>query len=167
MAPIVTVPSVVDGDPAPIAEAAEDDHLRVAQKFARSPELDLQLGWSAYCLSDPQGAFSSLVKADLTPANGALWNQFLCGLAFGNEASKPICDDLAIQVFDHLAGFDPDILQPMASGLAELICSAPRQHVADLEGWLDRIWEIVSEQPAEPLDFSTDIYEKAMQCGGR
>ena len=52
----------------------------------------------------------------------------------------------------------------MASGLADLIWSVPRQRVADLEGWLERIWKIVSEQPAEPLDFSADIYEKAINA---
>ena len=156
--------AIVDGDPAPIAEAAEDDRLRVAQELTRRPELDLQLGWSAYCRSDPQGALNSLVKAALTPSNGALWNEFLGGLAFGNEASKPICDDLAIRALDHLAGFDPDVLKPMASGLADLIRSAPRQRVADLEGWLERLWKIVLEQPAESLDFSTDIYGKAINA---
>ena len=156
--------AIVDGDPAPIAAAAEDDRLRVAQELTHRPELDLQLGWSAYCRSDPQGAFSSLVKENLAPSNGALWNEFLGGLAFGNEASKPICDDLAIRAFDHLAGFDPDVLKPMASGLADLIRSAPRQRVADLDGWLERLWKIVLEQPAESLDFSTDIYEKALNA---
>ena len=53
----------VSGDPAPIIEAAEDDRLRVAWELARSPELDRQQGWSAYCRSDPQGAFDSLSKS--------------------------------------------------------------------------------------------------------
>ena len=102
------------------------------------------------------------LREDITPANGALWNKFLGGLAFGDEASKPIHDDLAVQAFDHLSAFNPDLLQPMASGLADLIFAAPRQRVADLEGWIERLWEIVSEQPEEPLDLSTDIYEKAI-----
>ena len=87
---------VVD-DPTPILEATEDDRLRVARKLAHSPEFNQQQGWSAFCQNYPQVAFDSLVKENLTPENGALWNQFLGGLVFGDRESKAIRDDLAIQ----------------------------------------------------------------------
>ena len=136
--------------------------MRVAWELARSPELDRQQGWSAYCRSDPQGAFDSLSKGEITAANGALWNVFLGALAFGDETNKAIRDDLAVHAFDHLTGFSSDVLRPMAAGLADLIFFAPRQRIENLDRWLDRLWEIISEQPEQPFDLSTDMYENAI-----
>ena len=149
-------------DPAPIIEAPEDDRLLVALELAKSPDPDLRGGWSAFCRSHPQGAFDSLCKGDVTAANGALWSDFLHGLASGDEASKEIRDDLSVRAFDHLSEIDADILRPMVSGLSDLIRSAPRQRFADLDGWLERLWKIVSEQPRQPLDLSSDLYDKAI-----
>ena len=97
----------IAGDPAPIIEAPEDDRLRVALELAESPDLDLRQGWSAFCRSHPQGAFYSLCKGDVTAANSALWNDFLHGLASGDEASKEIRDYLSVRAFDHLSGSTP------------------------------------------------------------
>lgn len=150
------------GDPAPILEAAEDDRLTVAQKLIESPEMDLRQGWSAYCRTDPQGAFDLLRRDKFNPENGVLWNKFLIGLAVGDEASKPIRDGLVPKVFLHLSGFSQDLLLPMASSLANLIYFAPRQDIVGVVSWLERIWQIVGEQPTEPIDLSTDIYEVAI-----
>ena len=149
----------IEGDPSPIKEAAEDVRLRVASKLTQRPERELQLGWQEYCRSDPQGAFNLLSNANMTLANGTLWNQFLSVLAFGDKDTR---DNLAIQVFEHLAGCDLEVLQPMTSGLTDLIFYASRQHIEDMDGWLNRLWESVSAQQAESLDFSTDIYERAI-----
>ena len=152
----------IAGDPAPIIEASEDDRLQVAQKLAKSPDLDLRGGWSVFCRSHPRGAFDSLCKGEVTAANGALWDDFLHGLASDDEASKEIRDDLSVQAFDHLSQIDTDILRPMVSGLSDLICSEPRQRFADLDGWLERLWKIVSERPGQLLDLSSDLYDKAI-----
>ena len=152
----------IAGDPAPIIEAPEDDRLQVARELAKSPDLDLRGGWSAFCRSYPQGAFDSLCKGDVTAANGALWDDFLNGLASGDEASKEIRDDLSVRAFDHLSEIDTDILRPMVSGLSALIRSAPPQRLADLDGWLERLWKIVSKQPGQLLDLSSDLYDKAI-----
>ena len=150
----------IAGDPAPIIEAPEDARLRVALELAESPDLDLREGWSAFCRSHPQGAFDSLCKGDVTAANGALWNDFLHGLASGDEASKEIRDHLSVRAFHHLSEIDADILRSMVSGLSALIRFGPRQSFAD--GWLERLWKIVSEQPGQPLDLSNDLYDKAI-----
>ena len=150
----------IAGDPAPIIEAPEDDRFRVALELAESPDLDLREGWSAFCRSHPQGAFDSLCKGDVTAANGALWNDFLHGLASGDEASKEIRDHLSVRAFHHLSEIDADILRSMVSGLSALIRFGPRQSLAD--GWLERLWKIVSEQPGQPLDLSNDLYDKAI-----
>ena len=87
---------------------------------------------------------------------------FLGALAFGDEANKEIRDDLAVHAFDHLTGFSSDVLRPMAAGLADLIFFAPRQRIGNMDRWLDRLWEIISEQPEQPFDLSTDMYENAI-----
>ncbi len=150
------------GNPAPILEAAEDDRLTVAQELIDSPEMDLRQGWSAYCRTDPQGAFDLLCRDNLTIENGVLWNEFLFGLAVGDEASKTIRDGLVPKVFLHLSAFSQDLLRPMASSLANLIYFAPRQDIVGVVSWLERIWQIVGEQREEPVDLSTDIYEIAI-----
>ena len=152
----------IAADPAPIIEAPEDDRLQVARELAKSPDLGLRGGWSVFCRSHPQGAFDSLCKGDVTAANGALWDDFLHGLASGDKASKEIHDDLSVRAFDHLSEIDTDILRPMVSGLSALIRSAPRQRLADLDGWLERLWKIVSKQPGQLLDLSSDLYDKAI-----
>ncbi|MDE0330240.1 MAG: SIR2 family protein [Nitrospinae bacterium] len=150
------------GDPAPIAEALEEDRLQIAHELTGSPDLDLQQGWSAFCRSDPQGAFDSLSKGELTPENGVLWNQFLGGLAFGEEESKTVREDLPIQALEHLHGVDADTLRPMVSGLCDLFYFAPRQRVRDVEGWLVKLWETISNQPEESLDLTANLYERAI-----
>ena len=153
----------ISGDPAPIKEADEGDRLQVARELAHSHELDLRAGWSAFCRSDLQAAFDSLQGEDLTPENGSLWNTFLGELAFNDEASKAICDNLAINALKHLTGFSPDTLQPMVSGLVDLIYSRPLKRVGALQRWLDLLWRMVSEQHAGPLDLSPGLYEKAIK----
>ena len=154
----------ITGDPVPIMEAEEDDRLQVARQLFHSYEADLRHGWSAFCRLDPQGAFDSLRKEDLTRANVILWNGFLNALAFGDEASKPMRDALAVQVLDHLANCGPDALRPMVSGLVDLIYSVPREHIADVQGWLERLWGILLELEKEesPLDLSADLYGTAI-----
>ncbi len=152
----------IDPDPAPIVEADEDDRLQVARELVRRPEIDLREGWSAFCRSDPQAAFDSLRGGSLTPENGALWNTFLGELAFNDEASKAIRDDLAIKALKHLAGFSPDVLQPMVSGLVDLIYSRPLKRIGAIQRWLELLWRMVSGQQVGPLDLSTDLYEKAI-----
>ena len=151
----------VAGDPVPIAEAAGDDRLRVASELRRGPELEQRLGWSEYCRNDPQGAFDVLAKGDLSSANGALWNDFLIGIGFGHEASKPARDDLAVKSFDHLADASDESLRPMAFGLASLLMHGPRQRIADVDRWLRRLWNI-STQLQSPLGHSTNVYELAI-----
>ena len=154
----------VAGNPEPIAEAAGDDRLRVASELRRRPEPEHRLGWSEYCRSDPQGAFDLLANADLSSANGTLWNDFLFGIEFGHEASKPTRDDLAVKSFDHLAknASDDASLRPMASGLASLLMSDPRPRIADMDRWLRRLWDI-STQLQSSLGHSTNVFELAIQ----
>ena len=148
---------MVVGDAGPIEEAPKDDRLRVALELAHSPDLDLQQGWFAFCRSDPQGAFDSLLKGELTPENAVLWSQFLSGLAFGDDESKAIRDELSVRALDHLHQRDAGRLQPMIAGLCDLIAFSPRQRVQDVDGWLMRLWEMIWLQPDEWVGPTGDI----------
>ena len=153
----------VAGNLEPIVEAAGDDRLRVASELRRRPEPEHWLGWSKYCRSDPQGAFDLLANADLSSANGTLWNDFLISIKFGHETSKPARDDLAVKSFDHLADARDESLCPMASGLASLLMKAsPRQHIADEDRWLRRLWNISTRLQSQ-WRHSTNVYESAIK----
>ena len=152
----------VIGDPAPIIEAPEGERLQVAHELADSPDPIMRHGWSAFCRSHPQGAFVLLNKDELTPENGALWNQFLSALVSDDEASKGIRNDLTVQAFEYLSRFDADTLLPVLSILSDLIRYGPRKHITDVEIWLEKLWEIVSGQTEDPLDLSSDLYDRAI-----
>ena len=150
------------GDPAPIVQALQDDRLHVARELMESPDFDKQEGWSAYCRSDPQGAFDSLSNSDLTTENKALWDHFLSALAFGDEVNKSIREDLSIKALEHLSEEDAQTLQPMVSGLCELISFVPRDRVADVDGWLVKLWDMIIQQQTKPIEPETDFYAKAI-----
>ena len=152
----------VAGNPEKIVEAARDDRLRVASELRRRPEPEHWLGWSKYCRSDPQGAFDLLANADLSSANGTLWNDFLVGIKFGHESSKTVRDDLAVKSFGHLADARDESLCPMASGLTSLLMFGPRYRVAGVDRWLRRLWDI-SIRLQSPWRHSTHVYELAIQ----
>ena len=152
----------ISGDPKPIMEADVADRLQVARELIRRFEPDLREGWSAFCRSEPQAAFDSLRRDAFTQENGALWNTFLGELAFSDEASRAIRNELAIKAFKHLAGFSPDVLKPMVSGLVDLIYSIPLKRVGAVQRWLDLLWKMVSEQQARPPDLPSDLYRKAI-----
>ena len=143
------------GDPARIVEAPADDRLRLAHELADSPDLGIQQGWSAFCRSDPQGAFDALSGGDLTPANGVLWHEYLSGLAVGGEES------IAVQAMEHLSGIEAETLRPMVSGLCALLYSTPRERIPNVDGWLVKLWEAIVQQPEEPIDRACDLYDRA------
>ena len=152
--------SDITGDPVPIMEAEEDDRLQVARELSHSYRPGSRHDWVAFCRLDPQGAFDSLCREDLTPANYSLWNGFLNVLAFGDETSKQMRNELTAQVLDHLAKFNSDALRPMVSGLVDLVYSMPRQHISGVQAWLERLWRILLELEEERStpDLSTDLY---------
>ncbi len=154
------------GDSTKIIEAPVDDRLRVAHELVQGPARELQQGWSEYCRSDPQGAFDSLTHGELTAENAVLWNEFLAGLAFGDEQSIMVRHDLAVQALGHLAEIDTVVLLPMVSSLCDVIRFGPRDRMVGVDAWLDRLWDAMSSQPEERTDFTfdspNDPYEHAI-----
>ena len=154
------------GDPTAIIKAPASDRLRVAHDLVQDPALELQQGWSAFCRSDPQGAFDSLSGGELTPENAELWDEFLAGLAFGDEQSKTIHHDLSLQALEHLGNVDMDVLLPMLSSLCSVIRFGPRDRIDDMDGWLDRLSDAMCSQPEETTDLAydspNDLYGQAI-----
>ena len=144
------------GDPATIIEAPVDNRLRVAHELVHGPTRELQQGWSAFCRSDPKGAFDSLSGGELTPKNAVLWNEFLTGLAFGDEQSITVRHDLSVQTLGHLAEIDIDVLLPMVSSLCDVIRFGPRDNFDDVDAWLDRLWVTMPLQPEKSTDLAVN-----------
>lgn len=152
----------VAGDSKPIMEAPDDDRLLVAHRLIQSPEPENRLAWSAYCQANPEGALDSIAAGALSAANAVLWNDFLGALAHGDDSSAAIRHELTIRAFDHLLSANADALLPMAPGLANLLVSDSRPQIPDVDTWLEKLWEVLSNQQDEPLSFTPGIYERAM-----
>lgn len=151
-------PRSIEGDPAQIVQAPADDRLRVARELVQSPSRDLRQGWSAYCRYDPHGAFDSLSDEGLTPANAALWNEFLSALAFGDEQSKAVRDDLSVLALQHLSEVHADTLQLMAAALCNVIFFGPTDRINRVDTWVVRLWNAISTETEEYTDLPTDSY---------
>ena len=147
------------GDASPIIKAPPDSRLRTAHELRQDPTPELQQGWSTFCRSDPQGAFDSLSGGELTPENARLWAEFLAGLAFGDEQNKAIRHELSLKALEHLRDIDTDVLLQMHSSLCDVIHFGPRNRVDDVDGWLDRLWAVMSSQSEETTDLADDLFD--------
>ena len=83
-------------------------------------------------------------------------------MTIGNTASKVIREELVSPGTRTLGKSGCDILQTLVSSLCYLIFFAPRERVADVDGWLVKLWEAISRQPKPSLDLATDLYERAI-----
>ena len=160
-----TGPRMIEGDASPIVEAVEDDRLRVAKDLLSSSDFELRDGWSAFCRSDPEGAFDSLIKGQPTAENGGLWNEFLHGLVRRGNIGEVIVAELTVRALAHLAGFELDALRPMTLGLVDVVRFGRVDDVADVDRWRRRLWKLVTLQLEESLDLRTDLYYRAMNSG--
>ncbi len=109
------------GEAEPIAEQAPEDRLEVARELVHSPDPELGRSSWAYCRTDPQGAYDLLRNEETTPAHAVLWNDFLNGLAFGYDATESNRRSLAVDALAYLRGTSNEVLEPMASGLADVL----------------------------------------------
>ena len=159
----VSEPRWVVGDQAPLVEAAGDDRIEVAQELIRSADPDLREGWTAYCRSDPQGAFDVLAKGTPTADKASLWTEFILSIALGHEASVTIREEIASKVFDHLAGVEMEFLRTISSDLAILLKSIQRTRITDVDRWLTRLWEAALMLPQKRMSIKT--YESAIDNG--
>ena len=152
----------VVGDSEPIVEADPDDRLKVATELRRSPDIERQMGWRSYCRSDPNGAFETLIAAELSEPNIALWDDFLSALAFrGDSEDVELRNQLAVQSFQRLEVLDAETLRPITTSLVDLLMSGPRRQIGKLEDWCDRLFIAVRYIDPE-IDFEQNLYETAI-----
>lgn len=150
------------GDAAPILEAEPDDRLKVASELSLSPDIDRQMGWRAYCRSDPRGALDTLSAAAVTPSNLALWKTFLASLAVRpDEDDRAGRDQLAVEAMARLKALEDDALQVIADSAVDLLMFGPCRLVANLEDWCDRLWSAVRVGDQE-IDYEKNVYDTAI-----
>lgn len=135
----------VVGDIAPITAAAPKDRLDIVREQADSADIEQQHGWGTYCRTDPKGAYATLVDADLNAVNLDLWVTLLSALCFGDETTKALRDDLAVDAVARLAGVGADLLPQIAPALVDAFLFGPRTRFADREDWYDRLWDALGE----------------------
>lgn len=152
----------VVGDSEPIVEADPDDRLKVATELRGSPYLERQMGWRSYCRSDPKGAFETLIAAELSEPNIALWDDFLSVLAFrGDGEDVELRNQLAVQSFQRLEVLDAESLRPISTSLIDLLMSGPRRQIGNLEDWCDRLF-IAARHIDPEIDFEQNLYTTAI-----
>ncbi len=146
------------GDSTAIVEAEPDDRLEAALELRESPDIERRMGWSAFCSSDPRGAFEALSSAGLSSPNIGLWNDLLETLAFRNQdEDSTLRMDLSKRAMNHLEELDADDLQTVAGSVVDLLLFGPRDEIEHLEDWCDRLWEALRVKEGE-VDFDGDLY---------
>ncbi|WP_340267855.1 SIR2 family protein [Sphingobium mellinum] len=151
----------VVGDIAPITSAAPDDRLSVVQELAMSPDIEKQHGWSTYCRTDPKGAFDTLAAAPLTPVNLALWDTLISSLSFGDESTKALREDIAVEILETLTGLTDEALKSVANALVDLFLFGPRLRLTGREDWYDRLWACLRLDERE-VAADTDLADAAL-----
>lgn len=152
----------VVGDPKAIMDTPEDNRLQMVRKLADSSDLDVRQGWPAFCGIDPQGAFKILSKENFTEKDSLLWIQLLNCLRSCTEQNKEVCEEVSIQAMNHLYQIDEKSLLSLASELCSLISFVSRKKIPNFNNWLLKLWELVKQLPDEPVEFLSDVYQKAI-----
>lgn len=134
----------------------------MARELVHSPDPELGRSWWAFCRTDPQGAYDLLSNEKTTPEQGVLWNDFLNGLAFGHDATESSRRSVAIDALASLRGTSKEVLEPMASGLADVLSVFSAIAVADFEIWFQRLWEVLAESPSEGVELTRELLNAAI-----
>ena len=158
----------VVGDAQPIIDAPDGDRLQVAQDVIRSPDIEKQQGWSAYCGTDPSGALDTLLRADLDVANAPLWSTLIGSLSFPERDQASSRRDHMVRIFDALTHASDEFLTLVARSLTDLYQIAPRRVVPSIAAWGSRLFRATAASDTHSLNPSRKIYEDAMNSpGGR
>lgn len=150
------------GDPTFILNTPKDDRRRVVHEIANSPNLDVRESWSAFCKIDPQEAFNILSEENFRKRDSSLWVQFISNLVSYTDQNKEIRKEVSIQAMNYLYKIDVKSLQPLAFVLCGLISFAPREKILNFDNWLLKLWKLIEQLPDEAVEFSTDMYQKAI-----
>lgn len=153
----------VAGNPPDIAEATEGDRLHVAQNARKSHDLEKQLGWRAFCDSNPEEALEVLREAALDDVNAPLWSDIISVLAHGagglaNAARR----NLVLSVFEKLTTADDQFLVLIVPAMADLYASAPRRTEPTIAAWWPRLFRAAITADSDGIEKDGDIVSQAI-----
>lgn len=144
----------VQGDPAPLIDAAPEERLRVARTLRNDRDFTSRLSWSAYCSAQPTAAFELLHEAALSNENVDLWNDFLemlTTLTVVRSEINPGTMDLVGKAFDHLRAAEDEFIARLLPALSYLFKVYTKDSERDrADKWWDRLWKLC-ELHEEPL----------------
>lgn len=154
--------SIVVGDARSILEAEAGERLAVARDVIHSPDISIQLGWSVYCRTDPQGAFDTLSQAAQDASNAPLWERLIDALSFPQGERDEALSQLVVSIFETLRPAPETFIALIISSLTSLYLSAPRRAAPEIVAWWSRLFALAVAHDVEPYDANSDLFEEAI-----
>lgn len=148
----------IEGNPQPIERAKENERLDRARESLESPYFEERLGWSAYCRSNPVGAFNTLKTAPLNEANSLLWKNLIEAVLVRRDENEGTFID---SIFKTLEQANIDFLALIIGGISHVYCNLQTESRAALSGWWPRLFEAAVKGDTATPDFSIDVYSIA------
>lgn len=153
----------VQGDPALLAEADEEQRLDVARTQRNAPDFAGRLSWAAYCSQQPTAAFEALRNAGFEQDNAGLWLDFLQAIVNATAISSEridVADGLVLPVFERLEAATDSWLAEQLSPLSYLLRRyAAHVHDNNKAGeWWDRLWRLAESHELPISEEDTDRF---------
>lgn len=152
----------VVGDAQPILEAPDGERLTIALDFIQNPDIRIQMGWGAYCGTDPQGAFDTLSRAPRDVSNAPLWKGLIEALSYPQGERDAALSQLVVSIFETLRSASDSFLTLIINSLTSLYLSAPRRAAPEIVDWWPRLLPIALAHDARPIDAKSDLFQDAI-----
>lgn len=157
----ISQPRWIVGDPAPIVQAQDEDRLRVAREKMMSYNSEEREGWAAYCRTDPVGALNTLSERAFDPADSELWITLLYVLASSDSPGTQQHESLPARALEHLFEAETADLHSVVPALCTLVRQTWESHTFELDEWITRLWELLTQHPEQERDYQDDLYKRA------
>lgn len=150
------------GDATDIAAASDDDRLSVAQESLSSHDFEKRRGWSAFCYSNPEGAFDVLRGAPLDEVNAPLWSELISSLAHTGKLTDEMRSALTLSIFERLNAAEDHFLVRIIRDLADLYCSTPRRAEPAIAVWWPTLFQVAITVDRDGFQDDSDIVDRAL-----
>jgi len=157
---------LVVGDAQPIIDASEGERLQVAREVVSSQDIEKRHGWSAFCRTNPSGAFDTLKDAPLDDANAPLWRDLIVALSFPEGEMDPERRQFIVALFAAIESAEAPFLALVVDRLADLYWSSPRQAEPAIAAWWQRLFATAVARDTEPFDSTRDLYADLINTAG-
>lgn len=152
----------IAGDATDIAEAPDDDRLRIAQESLSSHDFEKKRGWSAFCHSNPEGAFEALRGAPLDKINAPLWSELVSALAHGSVLTDDVRRDLTLSILERLDAASEEFLVLIVRNMADLYWSTPRRAEPAIAAWWPRLFQAAVAVDRDGTEEDRNIVDRAL-----